>query len=175
MTTLTSQNTFTIGDASTLVAQATITVLPVAGAGQGRGRLVHPTLGTYDYGYAPDEWEGLDQDVLIAPVWASSRTLEGAANTLWPGHIKDVECTERWTSQLSMSMEQLRMLLSMWLNPPAPPSYVTWYPSYTTALGFKVILLGVTSGGSVLTLDAITRQGWAAGTIEQRLRVVDRV
>lgn len=175
MTVLSSENTFSIGDAATVQESVTLTVLPVASPGEGRGRLVHPTLGTYDYAYAPDEWEGIDQDALIAPVWAHARTLDGAANTLWPGHLKDVECAERWTSEISMPMDMLRMLLSMWMNPPAPTSYVQWFPSYTSSLGFKVALLGVTSGGGVLTLDAISRQGWTAGVIEQRLRIIDRV
>lgn len=174
MSTLSNSNTFAIGDASTLVASASITVLPVAAPGAGKGKLSHPTLGLYDYAYAPDEWEGIDQDLIIEPVWANSRTLDGAANTLWQGAVGDVEVTERWISGASMPVAMLRMLLAMWVNPPVPPSYVTWYPSYVNALAYSVILLGVTSGGGKLTLDMLTRQGWVAGTIEQRLRVVAR-
>jgi hypothetical protein len=175
VTVLSSSSTFTIGAASTLVVSAPITVLPVAAPGTGKGRLVHEILGTYDYAYAPDEWEGIDQDLIIEPVWANSRTLNGAANTLWQGAVGDVEVTERWISGASMPVAMLRMLLAMWVNPPDPASsYVTWYPQYTTSLAYSVILLGVSSGGGKLTLDMLTRQGWVAGTIEQRLRVVAR-
>jgi len=174
MTTLTSSGTFTIGESLTEQASTTVTVLPVAAPGEGRGRLVHPTLGSYDYPYAPDEWDNLHQDVIIPPVWAHARTLEGAQNTLWPGHIKDVRCAERWISDISMPIAMLEMLLLFWTNPPDPATgYVVWYPSYATVLGYQVIIEVLTVGGNQISLDYIARQGWTVGVVEQTLRIVD--
>jgi hypothetical protein len=97
MTTLTAATTFSIGASTTVVESAQTTILPVIASGTGRGRLVHPTLGTYDYEQMPDEWVNVDGDVLIAPIWSSVRTLDGDANTLWQGDIRDVEVEEHWT------------------------------------------------------------------------------
>lgn len=178
MTTLTSSATFTIGDAPITTESATVVVLPVAGAGEGFGRLIHPTLGTYDYAKCPDEWLNLDGDVIVPPVWASQQTLGGAANTLWPGYLKDVVTEERWVGEggLSMSTEQLRMLIAMWMNPVDPAAgFIEWWPNYTTTLGFKVAILSVESGGQGITLDHIARvQGWMPYAVTLRMRILGR-
>lgn len=172
MTVLTSSSTFTIGAGAILTETVTVTVLSIAGPGQGKGRLIHPVLGTYDYPHAPDSWTNLVDDIVIPPVWANARTLDGAANTLWPGSMQDVECSERWESAISMTTDFLRQLLLFWQNPPVPPSFIEWWPSYQTALGYKVILLGLTAGGREVTLDYVSRQGWVSGTTELRMRLI---
>lgn len=176
MTTLTSTATFTIADAATVVEEAQAIILPVASTGEGRGRLIHPTLGTYDYVHAPDEWTNLDGDVIISPIWANSKTLSGSSNTLWAGDIRDTIVEERWTGQLSSSVAHLRALLAMWQNPPDPAAdYVEWWPSYANALGYKVVLIALEVGGQAITLSYISRQGWVAAPITLRMRIAERV
>lgn len=172
MTILTSSSTFSIGAGAVLTETTQITILPIAGAGEGRGRLVHPQLGTYDYAHAPDAWRNLVSDVVVPPIWANARTLSGAANTLWPGSIQDVEVMEEWNSPISMEAAFLNQLLTFWQNPAVPPEYIEWWPSYQTDLGYKVIILGVTTGGQEITLDYIFRQGWVRGTTQLRMRIV---
>jgi hypothetical protein len=176
MTTLTSSSTFAIGDAITVVEQAQAIILPVASAGEGRGRLIHPTLGVYDYQHAPDEWTNLDGDVIISPIWSSSKTLSGSSNTLWMGDIRDTVIEERWTGQLSASLAHLRALLAMWQNPPDPAAdYVEWWPSYANALGFKVLLIALEVGGQAISLNYVARQGWVAAPITLRLKIAERL
>lgn len=79
MPTLTANATFTLGAGSPASETLDIPILPAAGGTSGRGRLIHPTLGVIDYEQSPDEWKGIDGDVLMPPVWASTRTLAGAA------------------------------------------------------------------------------------------------
>lgn len=164
-----------MGAGGTLTETVTLTVLPIAGPGEGKGRLIHPTLGTYDYRHAPDEWTNLSSDIVIAPVWANARTLDGAANTLWPGSMQDVECSERWTSPVSMEISFFNQLLVFWQNPPQPPGYVEWWPSYQNDLGYRVILLEVKSGGQQVTLDFVSRKGWVRGITELRMRIIGYV
>ena len=175
MTTLTSSTTFTIGAGTTVVESASVTILPAVGAGEGRGRLVHPTLGTYDYAFMPDEWLNVDGDVIIPPIWATSKTLEGAANTLWQGHIRDVEVEEHWT--FAVEIEHLRSILSFWQNPPDPADgYVEWWPNYANANGYKVLLLNVTVGGDAVKLNWISRRHtFVIEDMALRMRLVDRV
>lgn len=173
MATIQNSATLTIADAPTEQITTNVLVLPIAGVGEGRGRLIHPTLGTYDYLHAPDEWSNIDGDVIVPPIWQSSMTLDGGQNTLWPGHIRDVECSERWTSPISMPMAMLRQLLAFWVAPPDPASaHIQWYPSYTTALGYDVIITAVTVGGREVTLNYISRQDRVNGAVEVKYRVV---
>lgn len=176
MTILTSQTTFTVGEAATETVAARLTILPVPAAGTGKGRLTHPTLGTYDYPSAPDEWSNIDHDAIIAPIWASTKTLDGAANTLFAGSLRAVVVEERWTGELSASIEMVRMLAAIWQNPPDPAAdHVRWYPNYTSALGFKVIVLALEVGGQGINLDFISRQGWVTGNVVLRMRLAGRV
>lgn len=176
MPVLTSSATITVGAGVAVTESVSLAILPALGAATGNGRLIHPTLGVYDYLQSPKEWIGIDGDVLIPPIWASSKTLLGSANTLWQGNIRDVLCEEHWTGQLTSSAEHLRMLLSFWQNPPDPAlAYVLWYPNYTTALGFKVLLTELTVGGQGITLNKILRQGWNNGQIVLKLKIAGRV
>ena len=178
MAEISNSNSFTIGAAATQQDSVSLLVLPLAAVGEGTGRLVHPTLGTYDYLHPPNEWTNIDTDVVIQPIWRHARTLSGAADTLWPGHLRDVECSERWTAPggLSMTTTQLRMLISMWMNPPDPAvEHVEWYPSYCTTLGYRVIIRDVNVKGSAVTLDQIAvTQNWVVGPVTVRYRIVDR-
>ena len=178
MPVLISSATFTIGAASPAVEELTLTVLPAAVGSGGKGRLIHPTLGTFDYDAAPDQWTGIDTDILIPPVWASSKTLAGTSNTLWRGTVRDAVCVETWSAErgIAMSMAQFRMLLAFWQNPPDPANgFVQWWPSYTSAFGFDVILTDLTAGGKGITIDAIAAQGYLAGPVELMLRVVRKL
>lgn len=179
MPTLSNSATLTVGAGSPSSETLDIPILPAAGSHTGRGRLIHPTLGTLDYTQSPDEWQGIDTDILTPPVWASTKTLAGAANTLWRGQVRDGQAVERWTGQtgLSMPLPLLRALLAFWQNPVDPAAgYVQWWPNYTTALGYQVIITDVSVGsGQGVTLDYITRQGWVAAPVALSLRIAGRV
>lgn len=124
----------------------------------GYGRIIHPTLGAFDYEVKPDEWVNIDADAIIPPVWASTRTLTSAANVLWNGNIRDVVIEERWKALggLAMPITQFRMLLAIWTTPVDPDvGYVHWYPNYITQVAFKVLPVGLTAGGQGITFDDI--------------------
>jgi len=178
MTTLSSSASFTIADAAAQAASATLTVLPAVAAPSGFGRLIHPTLGTFDYQVKPDEWVNVDGDAIIAPVWSSTRTLGGAANALWSGYLRDVVCEERWNAAggLAMPASQLRMLIAVWSNPVDPANgYVLWYPNYATAVGFKVIPVDLTCGGKGIALDWMANlENLIDHPVVLQLRLVDR-
>lgn len=179
MPTLTSNATWTLGAASPAAEELDIPILPAAQAGSGRGRLVHPTLGIIDYAQSPDEWSGIDTDILTPPAWASTKTLSGAANTLWRGTLRDGAATERWTAEdgLAMPMPMLRLLLAVWQNPIDPSiGALHWWPNYTTSFGYKVALVDVAAGGSAgVTLDFVSKQGWVAGPVRLTYRILGRV
>ncbi|MXS85287.1 hypothetical protein ABO04_04975 [Nitrosomonas sp. HPC101] len=177
MTTLTSQTTFTVGEASTETTSVNITILPaLTGGTTGKGRLVHPTLGTYDYEQCPDEWSNVDGDAIIAPIWTSSKTLNGASNTLTMGNLRDVVVEERWTGEISAPLTMVRMLAFFWQNPPDPAlGYVYWYPNYLNAHGYKVIITDLELNGTGLNFDFISRQGGVTGTLVLRMRITGRV
>ena len=178
MPTLTATTTFTLGAGSPASETLDISILPAATGTSGRGRLIHPTLGVIDYEQSPDEWRGIDSDVLMPPVWASTKTLSGAANTLWRGNLRDGSCSETWTAEngLSMPLGQLRLLLAAWQNPIDPGAgFLQWWPNYTSVLGYKVLLTDVSVGGQGVTLDYLTRQGWVAAPVTVTYRIAGRV
>jgi hypothetical protein len=177
VTTLTASNTFTIADAATVTESVAIPVLPAIVAGSGKGRLVHPTLGTYDYDIPPTAWRNIDSDAIIRPVWQSTMTLGGFANTLWAGTLRDVEVQEIWGNEggLSMRLPQLRMMLAFWQKPPDPPAnYVLWYPNYISTLGFKVIMTGVSTSGNEVELDVFSRSGLVSNAVTLTMRITGR-
>lgn len=182
MPSLTNTATFSFGPASPTAEETTVSVvpLPLAPAPSGRGRLVHPTLGTLDYDYAPSNWTDIDGDVIVRPVWATSKTLQGSATTLWQGDVRDVVCIERWdqdAGELRMPIDMLRSLIAFYMNPVNPADgYVAWHPTYTTDLAFKVALVNLTCGGQGITLDSIaTRRDWARRDVELTLKVLGRL
>jgi hypothetical protein len=151
MSTLSSSSTFTIGAGSVVTETVPIPILPLISPGTGLGRLIHPTLGTLDYDYSPDEWVNLDQDVIIAPTWSTQKTLQGAINTLWQGDIRDVIVEEHWINDPNVSATWLRHVLAFWQNPPDPVTGtpVQWWPNYATTLGFQVIMINVCVGSGL--------------------------
>ena len=200
MATLTSSGTFPIANASTYTATADVQVLPSVSFPNGLGRLIHPTLGAYDYQYKPDQWVNIDGDVIIAPTWSGTKTLGGAAHALYLGNIADVVCEERWLSAggLAMPIAMLRMLMAIWLTPVDPAvGYVQWYPSYTTNLGYNVIpadLVVGSAGGSqlarlsgigtqVISLDDVIHavkadcspNGWVTTPVTLFLKIVSQI
>lgn len=176
MTTLTSSATITVGAGATAIDSVQLTVLPAISSSNGRGRLIHPTLGIYDYPRGPDEWTNIDGDVLVPPIWSSTKTLVGSANTLFVGNIRDVMVEERWVQAVAAEASMVRALMAIWMNPPNPSvAYVEWYPTYTSTLGFKVILVGLTVGGKDVTLSSLVNQGWVRGPIVLRMKIAGRV
>lgn len=176
MTTITSTATLTIGDAATVTESTSLLILPVAGASEGTGRLVHPTFGAYDYERPPDSWTNMLGDALISPVWASTKTLDGAQNTVFAGALRDVVIEEAWNQSVCCSIDHLQALLAIWMNPPDPSvAYVEWYPSYISSLGFKVVILGLTVGGKEITQTPLVHQGWVRGPLVLRMRIAGRV
>lgn len=176
MSTLTSSATLTIAAASVAVESVNLTVLPVPASNTGRGRLIHPSIGTYDYTRGPDEWVNLDGDAIVSPIWASTKTLLGAANTLFMGDIRDVVVEERWTQAICCEISHLRALMAMWMNPPDPSvAYVQWYPTYSSIQGFNVVLLGLTLGGKEITINSLSHAGWVRGPLVLRMRIAGRL
>jgi hypothetical protein len=176
MATLQSSDTFSVGDAVLTQEQVTVPVVAAPVSGSGTGRLIHPTLGTYDYDMAPPEWGNMDTDAIIPPVWASAKTLTGGANTLWSGYMKDVEVYEKWTGKVAMKAPQFRTYLDFWMNPPSPPSYILWYPNYLNANGYQVLITSVSCGGSKgVNLDFTLYQsdGFIKGPVTLNMRLVD--
>lgn len=175
MTILSSQITFTVGEASTESASINVTILPALGIGSGNGRLVHPTLGTYDYVYKPDETTNMDGDAIIPPVWSRAKTLRGSSNSLFPGTLRDVVVEEIWTSD-HMPIDMARMLCAMWMNPPDPSAgYILWYPNYLNALGFKVILANLEINGKQFVLNKyLSKVGLVKGNVVLTLRIAGR-
>lgn len=151
LATLSASSTFNVTDQAQAVAAVSTNVMPAIGYPNGKGRLIHPTLGAFDYEYKPDQWVNMDGDVLVAPAWSSVKTLSGAASVLWAGNIRDTMCEERWTAQggMSMPITQLRMLQTLWTNPIDPSvGYVQWYPSYANSAGYNVILVDLVCGSA---------------------------
>lgn len=181
MPTLSASGTVTFGPQAPTVTEITVTsiALPVGPTPTGKGRLIHPTLGTLDYEHTPSSWDNIDGDVIVPPVWASAKTLQGSANTLWTGNLRDVTCVERWdsdTGELRMKMSMLRMLIAFFVAPPDPAeAQVEWWPNYTTNLGFKVALTNLTVGGQGITLDTLaTRKDWARRDVALTLKILGR-
>ena len=181
MTILTSSGTFAIGAGTVETLSTTITIAPAAGVGEGTGRLIHPTpgIGTYDYYRGPDAWRNVDGDVIISPIWDSSKTLLGSANTLFVGDIRDVIVEERWTQSVAMELDMARALIAMWQNPPDPAvAYVQWYPSYSCDLGFNVVILSLGIGGEEgIELTPLVKNGvgYVRGPVVLKMRIASRV
>lgn len=181
MATLTSSATVTIGAGSAVVDSVAIPILPALGSSLGKGRLIHPTLGTLDYDHAPDEWRNVDSDVIVAPVWANSKTLVGSSNALWPGNIRDVEVEERWTQALNVSAVFFRQLMTFYQTPPDPDtdSPVQWWPNYATALGFQVAIKDVAigdsgKGGGIVLTPVLPLRGWVDGKVVITMQILGR-
>lgn len=161
MPTLTNSASLSVGAGTPGYSEATITLLPAAPATGGMGRLIHPTLGTLDYEHPPTSWTNLRGGVIVPPVWASSKTLQGSANTLFAGALRDVTCVERWTGEnggeLRMLMSQLDAMIAMYVTPPDPAvAAVQWWPNYESSIGYLVALTRLTVGGQGITLDWVS-------------------
>lgn len=183
---LTSTATFLVADASLAIAEKDEVVLPALPVESGYGRIVHPQLGAFDYEVKPDEWMNIDADVVVAPIWASTKTLTGAANVLWPGSIRDVVAFERWKpiGGLSMPITQLRMLMLIWTTPVDPTvGYVEWWPNYISPNGFKVIPVDLKVGSEGITLNDLINtktpdgdpDGWVDAEITFLMKITGRV
>lgn len=151
MATLTSTGTFDITAQAGQSATAADFVMPSVNYPNGKGRIVHPTLGAFEYQYPPDEWTNLDGDVLVLPTFAVNKTLQGASTAYWKGNIRDVLVEERWTSLGGMAMPvgQLRTLLACAANPVDPAvGTMQLFPNYTTDIGYNVLLLDIVFGSA---------------------------
>lgn len=183
--TLKSEATYPIADKTTKIEEAAIVSLPAWPVQSGRGRIVHPLLGAYDYEVKPDQWTNMDADVIIPPVWASTRTMTGAINVLWKGNIRDVVVEERWLAPggISMPISMLRMLYMIWTNPLDPQvGFVQWFPNYISPFGFKVIPMMLDAGGQALVFDDIVNyedgngpNGWVSSPVTLTLKMIERL
>lgn len=140
------------------------------------GRLVHPTLGTYDYAATPTETVNVLGGVIVPPVWAHAMTLGGGVDTLWPGFQRDARVVERWMhGETGGPLAHLVALLAMWQNPPdlSVGSYVVWSPTYATAASYHVAIVSVRSGGQEITIDQrLRRYGYAPSPVELEMRIL---
>jgi len=183
--TISNNNAFGVNSAAEAVEIIDLPIWPAAPLASGFGRIVHPVLGGYDYEVKPDEWVNIDADVIIPPIWASTRTMTSAANVLWDGNIRDVVVEERWKALggLAMPIGQLRMLMSIWTMPMDPDEgFVTWYPNYISPLGFQVLPVNLTAGGQGLVFDDVVNytdangpDGWATQPVVFTLKLVARL
>lgn len=177
---LTASSTFNVADSATVSAEAQTIIQPPVGYGTGgRGRLVHPTLGTYDYANTPDETVNVDGDVCFSPLWAHAMTLGGGQDTLWPGNLRDARVIERWhQGDVGAPIAHLRTLWAFLTNPPDPASgaFVQWFPNYANARGYKVVLAEVRAGGEGYRIDRrLLSYGYAPAPVELELRIVGYV
>jgi hypothetical protein len=183
---LTNDNTFGVAAAAERVVTLPLDIAPSFPIGTGRGRIVHPILGMFDYETKPDEWVNIDAEAIIPPVWASSRTLTSSANVLWQGNLRDVVVEERWKALggLAMPATQFRMLLAIWTNPMDPDvGFVQWYPNYITQAGFRVLPVGLSAGGQGITFDDVINYvdehdnpiGWMTAPVTLTLKLVERL
>lgn len=175
--TITATTIFAVADQAAVSAEVTAVIQPPVGAGTGgRGRLVHPALGAYDYSHTPDETVDLDGDVLYGPSWAHAATLGGGVDAVWSGHIRDVVVVERWAQgDVGCPIAHLRMLLAMRaaLAPVATP--VIWAPNYATARTYKVAIVDVRAGGERVTINRrLESYGYAPQPVELELRILGR-
>lgn len=187
MALLTQSTSFTIVSAPETVAELSLHVYPALTPPDGYGRIVHPTLGAFDYEVKPDEWVNIDAEAIIQPIWASARTVTSTINTLWSGVLKDVVVEERWTAPggIAMPVTQFRMLMTIWTNPIDPDvSYVQWHPNYITGVVYKVLPLSLTVGGQGIALDDVTNYkdwdtgapiGWVTGQVVFQMKIVEAV
>jgi hypothetical protein len=174
MSTLSNSGTFTIASGTSLTTSATEEVIASVAYPIGKGRIVHPVLGVFDYEYAPDEWTNLDGDAIYFPTWAATKSLAGASSSLWAGNIRDVTVEERWTALggLGMPIGQLRTLIACMMNPVDPSvGYMQLYPNYTTDIGYNVLLLDVITGSAgsagMPSLSGFKNQGMVFNVITQ--------
>lgn len=182
MPTLTSSSTFTIGAGSAVVESVAVPILPAIGSTTGKGRLIHPTLGTLDYPNAPDEWRNIDGDVIIAPIWTNAKTLLGSSNALWQGNIRDVEVEERWNYSMNVQAAFFRQIVSFWVNAPDPDTDapVQWWPNYISPLGFQVAIKDIAIGDQgkqtgVVLDPLLPLRGWVSGKIIVTMQILGRV
>ncbi len=182
--TISASSTFNVADQTPTTIAASAPILPAAtyGAG-GLGRLVHPTLGAYDYSLAPAVVKGFDSDPLYGPIWSHAQTLAGAVDAVWPGFLRDALVVESWGAGMlvgqAVPIALFRMLWAMFANPPADPAAnpVLWSPNYATSASYKVAIVDVRVGGSEgVTLDAYARsRGQVLGPLELELRILGDV
>ncbi len=178
--TLSASATFDVADQAPTDLDATVIVQPAAGVGTGgRGRLVHPTLGAFDYYDAPDETVNLDRGgVIVRPLWERSRTLSGQVDALWSGFLRDARVIERWRNgDVGSPIAHLRMLQAIVANPPDPAAgvagAVVWEPSYATGTRYAVIVADVRAGGDEYQIDwRLEGYGFAPQPVELELRVL---
>lgn len=181
--TISANASFSVADSATVSASVTETVLaPVSyAAGNGRGYLTHPTLGTYLYANTPSHVVNFDGAPIIIPDWLHGKSVSGGTDTLWSGNIRDVLVTERWAfpgSDVGSTISLLRNLYTFYANPPDPSagSYVIWAPDYATSVTYSVAMVGLRAGGNQYTVDKfLSAKGYAPSPVELDLRIIAQI
>jgi hypothetical protein len=176
--TLTATATFDIEENVAASTTTTLIIQPAAAyGGSGNGRLEHPTLGTYDYAYSPDEVVDLDVGPLYRPTWARATTLSGSADTLWQGTLADAVVIERWRhgeGSVGAPITFVRQLWQFYANPPDPADTpVIWTPTYMSDTRYRVVLSSLRVGGERYTLDRrLLSYGYTPSPVELELRIL---
>lgn len=183
---LNSNASFAVADSGTESANVTATVMPAVGYGTGGlGRLVHPTLGTYDYQWQPDQRVNVHGDVIYTPEWLHSKTLGASALTLASGKVQDPIVIERWNFGDGMVPLALVVALLLFVQNPTDVdagSYITWSPNYANSRTWRVAVVGLRVGGEQVTIDSWlatqndgTVNGYTVGPCELALRIISEV
>lgn len=174
---ISASTTFDVAEQDALSLTTTLIVQPAVGLGTGgNGRLTHPVIGVFDYVHAPTHTVNIDGDVIFGPLSSNALTLSGSSTTQWPGYLGDRIIKERWLNgETGGLLTQLRALQQMFANVPSDPdSPIIWSPNYATALSYKVVILGVTSGGEEYAIDwRLAEKGYAPQPVELQMRVLD--
>lgn len=173
---LIASSIYNVADASITSVSVTQIVQPPVGVGTGgRGRLVHPTLGVYDYANTPTETVNVDGDVCFGPIWSHEQTIGGGVDTQWPGYMRDVVVVERWAQgDVGSLLSHLRQLWAFFANPPASGAYVLWSPNYANANTYRVAIVAVTAGGEEYKIDRwlADKRGYTPSPVEIKMRVL---
>lgn len=174
---LSSNTSVSVADRTTASSDLTDTLLPPVGVGTGgRGRLVHPTLGTYDYANTPDETVNVEVVASMPPLWLHSQTISGAVETRWLGVLQGMRVVERWLNgDVGALLTHLNQLWTFYANPPNPDaaSYVTWAPNYAHSAVYNVVIVGLRCGGTEYTLNQrLKGYGYAPQPVELEMSIV---
>lgn len=177
---LTSTATIIVADQTPTTASTSVVILPPSSApgAVAKGRLIHPTLGTYDYPQAPEETQNVDGGPVYRPIWSHAQTLGGAASALWSGYLRDARVIERWKQgDVGMPAAFARALWAFFTNPPNPAddSFILWTPSYAgTDQQWRVAITDLRIGGDGFNIDwrLMNFASYVPGPIELEMRVL---
>lgn len=177
---ISATTTFDVIDSAIESATVTPTVMPPVGVGTGRGRLIHPTYGIYDYANTPNQVVNLLGALIYTPTVEAVRTLGGAQATFWARLLAGTVVTERWTmGDVGCSLPQATAFLTYWMDQQDVEDalYTVWYPSYASdLLAYNVLIQAVRVGPQQVTSDLqlaeLGTDGYVPGPVELQMLVL---